>query len=310
MEKIISSTDWPALAWSEWHETAITLQLWTQVVGKIRLALAPRVNHWWHVPLYVTCRGLTTSPMPYGKRMVQIDFDFLDHQLLFQTHDGMHRTLALMPMTVSQFYHAVMEQLSLLGFEISIWTMPVEMADPIAFEKDDTHAAYDGQAATRFWQVLVQADRVLSLFRTRFIGKVSPIHFFWGSFDLAVTRFSGRVAPEHPGGIPHLADSVTRTAYSHEVSSCGFWPGGPSYEEPVFYAYAYPTPPGFSEATIRPDMAFFNPQMGEYLLPYERVCQLLDPDAAILEFLQTTYEAAANLAHWQRDLLEAHTPFI
>jgi len=305
-----TSMDWPALPWADWHETATTLQLWTQVIGKIRLALAPRVNHWWHIPLYVTCQGLTTSPMPYGSRMLQIDFDFLNHQLVFQTSDGLRETIALVPMTVSSFYRAVMAQLEALGFHIAIWTMPVEMADPIPFEKDDVHAAYDAEAAMRFWRVLVQVDRMLSLFRAGFIGKVSPVHFFWGSFDMAVTRFSGRVAPQHPGGIPHLADSVTQTAYSHEVSSCGFWPGGPGCEQPVFYAYAYPAPTGFAQAAIQPETAFFNTQMGEFMLPYDAVRQLPDPDAAILAFLQTTYEAAANAGHWERDLLEPRSRFI
>jgi hypothetical protein len=295
-----ASTDvWLPLPVSAWQDTYETLHLWTQIVGKVRLALAPKINHWWHSTLYVTPRGLTTSTIPYGSRIFQITFDFLTHQLLIETSDGIMRAIALTPRSVADFYHTVMNTLQEMGIEVKIWTMPQEVANPIPFEQDEQHAAYDPVCAQRFWQILVQADRVMTLFRSRYIGKSSPVHFFWGSFDLAVTRFSGRIAPEHPGGVPNMADWVTREAYSHEVSSCGFWFGNGSTEA-LFYAYAYPEPKGFKDYLIQPQEAFYSAEMGEFILPYDTVRQANDPDAMVLKFLQTTYEAAANLGQWDQ----------
>ena len=294
---------WPALPLAEWRDTCATLHLWTQVIGKIRLAQAPLVNHWWQVPLYVTSRGLTTSPIPYGARTFQIDFDFIDHHLTITTSDGATEGFGLRPCTVADFYAEVMQQLRALGLDIRIWTTPVEIPDPVPFERDHGHAAYDPDYANRFWRVLVQAERVLTAFRARFIGKASPVHFFWGSFDLAVTRFSGRRAPPHPGS-PNAADRVTREAYSHEVSSCGFWPGGAGMEQPIFYSYAYPQPAGFAEAPLRPPAASYSREFGEFILPYDEIRRAPSPDEALLDFLQTTYEAAADLAHWDRADLE------
>ena len=294
---------WPNLPIEAWQETCSTLHLWTQVIGKIRLALAPMVNHWWQVPLYVTARGLTTSPMPYGARVFQIDFDFLAHELRIQTADGPLRTLTLQPKSVAVFYRETMEALRSLGIEISIWTTPCEIPDPIPFEKDEKHAAYDAEYAQRFWRVLVQADRVFTAFRSRFTGKVSPVHFFWGGPDLAVTRFSGRRAPEH-GSVPNIPDRVVREAYSHEVSSCGFWPGIAGVSGPVFYAYAYPEPPGFKDYPVSPEAAFYSTPMGEFLLPYDAVRTAPNPDDLLLGFLQSTYVAAADRGHWDRAALE------
>jgi hypothetical protein len=296
---------WPDLPLAAWADTRDTLHLWTQVVGKIRLALAPMVNHWWQVPLYVTCRGLTTSPVPYGSRMFQVDFDFTDHRLLILTSDGREESFPLRPCTVADFHAEVIGRLRALGIEVRIWTTPVELEHPIPFEADREHAAYDPEYAHRFWRVLVQADRVMTAFRAPFLGKVSPVHFFWGSFDLTVTRFSGRPAPRHPGA-PNVADCVTREAYSHEVSSCGFWPGGAGFDA-VFYAYAYPQPPGFAEAAVRPAAASFSRDLGEFVLPYEALRRAEAPDAALLDFLQGTYEAAADLAGWDRAALERAT---
>jgi hypothetical protein len=297
------SDDWPSIPLEAWEPTRATLHMWTQIVGKIRLALAPPVNHWWHIPLYVTCRGLTTSPVPYGSRTFQIDFDFIDHRLSIVTCDGGCEAFALEPRSVADFYAEIMGRLRSLGLETRIWTMPVEIPDPIPFDNDRAHAAYDAAFANRFWRALVQADRVLTAFRGRFCGKVSPVHFFWGSFDLAVTRFSGRPAPLHPGA-PNVTDYVTREAYSHEVSSCGFWPGGPGMPEPAFYAYAYPAPDGFARASAGPDGAFFSETLGEFVLPYPIVRQAADPDDVLLQFLQSTYEAAADLGRWDRSALE------
>ncbi len=297
------SDEWPSLPYAEWRDTCATLQLWTQVIGKIRLAQAPLINHWWQVPLYVTSRGLTTSPIPYGRRTFQIDFDFLDHRLRIGTSDGATETLPLRPATVADFYVEVMQRLKALGLDLRIWTTPVEIADPVPFEKDRRHGAYDPDYATRFWRVLVQADRVFTAFRARFLGKASPVHFFWGSFDLAVTRFSGRRAPPHPGA-PNVADRVTREAYSHEVSSCGFWPGGAGLEQPVFYSYAYAEPAGFKDRPVRPKAAFYAREMGEFILPYDEVRVVAAPDETLLDFLQSTYEAAADTAHWDRAALE------
>jgi hypothetical protein len=297
-------TTWPSLPLAAWQNTYETLHMWTQIVGKIRLALVPHINHWWHSTLYVTPRGLTTAAMPYGTRTFEISFDFLDHHLQIETSDGITRRIALVPRSVADFYQDVMGTLHEIGIEVRIWTRPQEVQEPIPFEQDYNHAAYDPEYAQRLWRILVQADRVMRAFRSRFIGKSSPVHFFWGSFDLAVTRFSGRRAPEHPGGVPNMADWVTREAYSHEVSSCGFWPGGGAVVEPVFYAYAYPAPEGFQDYPIQPKEAFYSSQMQEFILPYEAVRQADNPDEILLTFLQSTYEAAANLGNWDRAALE------
>jgi hypothetical protein len=294
---------WPSLALAEWQDTCATLHLWTQVVGKVRLALAPMINHWWQVPLYVTARGLTTSPIPYRSRIFQVDFDFIDHQLVILCGDGREGRLALAPRSVAEFHREVMAQLAALDISVKIWTMPVEIPDAIPFEQDRSHAAYDPDAVNRFWRILVQCDRVFREFRSRFLGKVSPVHFFWGSFDLAVTRFSGRRAPDHPGTAPNLANWVMREAYSHEVSSCGFWPGGGS-QPAAFYAYAYPQPAGFAEAVVRPAGASWRRELGEFVLPYDVVQRDTAPDARLLDFLESTYAVAADLAHWDRQALE------
>ena len=296
-------TRWPVLDYAGWRDTALTLQLWTQIVGKIRLALTPWCNHGWQVPLYVTARGLGTSTIPAGDQAIDIEFDFVDHWLFVRGSAGGMEAVALRPMTVATFYAEVMEALAKLGVAVRIVRMPNEVPDPIALDADETHASYDGEAAHRFWLALVQASRVFSLFRTSFLGKVSPVHLFWGSFDLAVTRFSGRLAPLHPGGVLGLPDRVTREAYSHEVSSAGFWPGSESFPEAAFYSYAYPEPPGFREATI-PQGASFDAALGEFVLPYETVRAAGDPDALLLDFLQATYGAAADAANWDRDALE------
>lgn len=298
---------WPSLPFAEWRDTCATLHMWTQIVGKIRLAQAPLVNHWWQVPLYVTSRGLTTSAIPYGERMFEIGFDFIDHRLTIATSDGGIDGFALQPIAVADFYREIMQRLRMLGLDIRIWTTPVEIPDPMPFEQDHARAAYDADYANRFWRVLLQANRVFTGFRAQFLGKASPVHFFWGSFDLAVTRFSGRRAPQHPGA-PNIADQVTREAYSHEVSSCGFWPGGPGMEQPIFYSYAYPPPAGFAEAPVRPAAAFFSRDLGEFILPYDAVRQNPNPEEALLDFVQTTYEAAAGLAHWDRAALERAAP--
>ena len=300
-----SSETWPVLHYDEWKDTLATLHMWTQVVGKIRLAQEPLVNHWWQVPLYVSARGLTTSPMPYHARAFQIDFDFIDHALRIAECDGGQTEFPLEPMPVARFYEEVMDRLHSLGIRVSITTKPCEVPSPIPFELDYTHTPYDKDYAHRFWRVLLQADRLCKLFRSRFIGKVSPVHFFWGGPDLAVTRFSGRVAPPHPGGIPNLPDWITREAYSHEVSSAGFWPGGFGMDA-MFYSYAYPEPQGYAQANIEPNAAFYNAQLKEFMLPYEAVRESEDPDAAVLSFLQSTYEAAADLGHWDRAALERH----
>jgi hypothetical protein len=293
---------WPALPQAEWSETCATLQLWMQIVGKVRLALMPAVNHSWSVTLYPTVRGLTTSPMPYGTRMLQIDFDFIDHVLLLQTSEGDRSVLPLKPMTVAAFYQQVMTALDDVHAPVRIWHMPVEIAQPIPFETDHTHQAYDAAYAQRFWRILLQTTRVFTIFRARFTGKVSLIHLFWGALDLACTRFSGRLAPEHPS-MAGLPDRVTRDAYSHEVSSCGFWPGAPGIE-PFFYSYAYPEPPGYATSSIAPAQAFYDAKLGEFILPYEEMRRSADPDSALLAFLQSTYEAAANCAKWDRAALE------
>jgi uncharacterized protein DUF5996 len=296
---------WPALPLVAWHDTRDTLHLWTQVVGKIRLALAPWLNHSWQVALYVTARGLTTSPIPWRSGDFQIDIDFIDHVLWVRTSEGHFRQVMLKPMSVAEFYNSVMTALSELDIEVKVTTMPCEIADCIPFEQDTLHAAYDPLYANRFWRVLLAAHDVFARFRTGFLGKASPVHFFWGSFDLAVTRFSGRTAPRHPGGVPHLPDAVAQEAYSHEVSSAGFWPGGGGpIDDAAFYSYAYPAPEGFAAANVKPPEAYFSTQLGEFLLPYAAVRAARDPDAAVMEFLQSTYAAAADLAKWDRAKLD------
>jgi hypothetical protein len=297
-------SNWPPLVYPDWQDSCTTLHMWTQIVGKIRLALAPPVNHWWQVPLYLTSRGLTTSPMPYGGHTFQIDFDFIDHVLRISTSDGAQRQFALAGKSVSSFYAATMATLAELGIAVTIDEMPNELPDPIRFSQDTAHASYDPAAVQRYLQILVNSDRVFKQFRTGFLGKASPVHFFWGSFDLAVTRFSGRRAPRHPGGVPHLSDAVAGEAYSHEVSSAGFWPGGGAIDYPAFYSYAYPEPPGFRTAKVRPEAAFFSEALGEFVLPYDAVRTADDPDKALIDFLQSTYEAAAISAKWDRDALE------
>ena len=294
---------WPALPYPAWRETAATLQLWTQIVGKVRLTLTPWANHGWQVPLYVTARGLGTSPIPVGSEILELEFDFIGHRLSVRTSRGEERTLALEPQTVAGFHRRLMDVLGGLGVEVAIREMPNEVANPIRFSQDRVHAAYDAAAAHRFWRALVQADRIFKLFRTGFLGKASPVHFFWGSFDLAVTRFSGRPAPPHPGGVPGLPDAVTREAYSHEVSSAGFWPGNDAFPHAAFYAYAYPEPAGFRDRKVTPG-ARFEPALGEFILPYETVRAAADPDALLLDFLAATYAAAADAGRWDRAALE------
>jgi hypothetical protein len=297
-------TSWPELPTAAWRDTYATLHLFTQVIGKIRLARAPWLNHSWQVALYVTTHGLTTSPIPDGVRTFQIDFDFIDHTLRISTSDGATRRLELAGQSVAKFYTAVTAALAELGIHVPIDDMPNELPDPIRFSDDNQHASYDPNAVQRFLQILVSVDRVFKQFRTGFLGKASPVHFFWGSFDLAVTRFSGRRAPRHPGGVPHLSDAVACEAYSHEVSSAGFWPGSGAIDYPAFYSYAYPEPAGFRSARVRPDAAFFSEAVGEFILPYDAVRTAAQPDQALLEFLQSTYDAAANAATWDRDALE------
>ena len=300
-----TSTRWPELPYASWKNTRDTLHLWTQVVGKVRLALTPWLNHSWHVALYVTTRGLTTSPIPCHAGSLQIDFDFIDHVLWLRTSGGHFRQIMLKPTSVAEFYEDVMIALRELGIDARIRTMPCEIADCVPFDKDTQHAAYDPDYANRFWRVLLAASEVFAHFRTAFLGKSSPVHFFWGSFDLAVTRFSGRPAPRHPGGVPNLSDAVAQEAYSHEVSSAGFWPGGGGpIDYAAFYSYAYPAPDGFAAATVKPKEAFFSKELGEFLLPYDAVRTARDPDAALMEFLQSTYAAAADLAKWDRKTLE------
>jgi hypothetical protein len=295
---------WPEFPTAAWRDTYATLHLWTQVIGKIRLVRSPWLNHSWHVALYVTARGLTTSPIPDGARTFEIDFDFIDHALRVTTSDGAQRQFALVGHSVASFYAAVMAALAELGIELAIDEIPNELPDPVRFSQDSQHASYDPDAVQRFFQILINTDRVFKQFRTGFLGKASPVHFFWGSFDLAVTRFSGRRAPRHPGGVPHLSDDVATEAYSHEVSSAGFWPGSGAIDYPAFYCYAYPEPAGFRTAKVRPDAAFFSEALGEFILPYDAVRTAADPDHALLEFLHSGYEAAANAAKWDRDALE------
>jgi len=295
---------WPPLPLAAWRDTCATLHMWTQIVGKVRLAQTPWTNHSWHVTLYVTSTGLTTSPIPYGTRTFEIVFDFVAHELRIRTSDGGHGRVPLEPQSVATFYRRLMEAMTALGLRVAIYAKPNEVAEAIPFAEDEVHRAYDRDYANRFWRVLVQTERVLKRFRARFIGKCSPVHFFWGAPDLAVTRFSGRPAPQHPGGVPHLPDRVAREAYSHEVSSLGFWPGGGAVAYPAFYAYAYPEPSGFAAAPVAPAGAFYSPDLKEFILPYDVVRTAESPDESLLAFAQSTYEAAANLAKWDRGALE------
>jgi hypothetical protein len=294
---------WPALSYPAWRDTAATLQLWTQIVGKVRLVLSPWINHGWQVPLYVTARGLTTSSIPVGNEILDIEFDFLRHQLIARISRGEERTLALEPQSVADFYRRLMDLLNSIGVVVAINEMPNEVSSPIRFSIDQVHRSYDADAAHAFWRALVRADRIFTLFRSGFLGKVSPVHFFWGSFDLAVTRFSGRPAPLHPGGVPGLPDDVTREAYSHEVSSAGFWPGNEAFPRAGFYSYAYPEPAGFRDRPVTPG-ATFDTTLGEFILPYDTVRAALEPDALLLDFLSSTYAAAAETGGWDRKALE------
>jgi Family of unknown function (DUF5996) len=298
------SNHWPLLEFDAYKDTCATLHMWLQVVGKIRLVCAPWTNHSWHVALQVTPRGLTTLPMRHGARTFQIDFDFIDHRLLIQSSEGEVSTVALRPRSVADFYAELMGKLAELRLDVKINTMPNEVADGIPFERDQQHASYDPEQANRLWRALAQTDCVFKEFRSRFIGKCSPVHFFWGSFDLAVTRFSGRPAPEHPGGVPSLPDWVAREAYSHEVISCGFWPGGAALPYPVFYSYAYPEPDGFGATALCEGKAVYHTTLREFVLPYEEVRRAEAPDALLLEFLQQSYERAAELGKWDRAALE------
>jgi len=305
MQPVVSREGvWPSLPFESWSNTCATLHMWTQIVGKIRLVQSPWINHSWGATLYVTSRGLTTSPIPYGTRTFEIEFDFFDHQLAIRNSDGRVGSLPLAPQSVAAFYKQLSEEMKRLDLTVEIHKKPNEVADPIRFDQDETHRSYDPDYANRFWRLLVQADRVMKRFRGRFIGKCSPVHLFWGALDLAVTRFSGRRAPTHPGGIPNLPDRVTREAYSHEVSSCGFWPGGGPIPYAAFYSYAYSEPSGFSKASVKPDAAFYSADLREFILPYDTVRQSESPDETLLDFLQTTYEAAATLAGWDRASLE------
>ena len=294
---------WPDLTYSAWSETLATLHLWTQIVGKIRLTLTPWLNHSWHAPLYVTARGLGTSPIPIGTEIFEIEFDFVGQRLAVRTSRGAERSLPLRPQSVADFYRATIDLLASMGVGVAIKETPNEVPNPIRFSEDRIHASYDAAAAHRFWRALVQADRIFKLFRSGFLGKASPVHFFWGSFDLAVTRFSGRRAPLHPGGVPGLPDAVVREAYSHEVSSAGFWPGAEAFPRAAFYSYAYPEPAGFRARPVAPG-SYFDTTLGEFILPYDTVAQAGQPDALLLDFLSTTYVAAAETGGWDRAALE------
>jgi len=295
----IQSDPWPALPLEEWEPTRATLHMWTQIVGKVRLAQTPLVNHWWNVPLYISARGLTTSAMPYGSTTFEMEFDFIDHVLTIKCSDGASRTVLLRPKSVAVFYQETMAALDDLGMPVHIWKMPVEIPDPIPFDQDHKHDSYDAEYANRFWQLIRHAERVMQEFRARFIGKSSPVHFFWGSFDLAVTRFSGRPAPARPD-----ADPITREAYSHEVISHGWWPGNGPLGKPAFYSYTAPAPEGLAQATIRPPEAFYSNEMVEFIMLYDDVRNSSNPDKSLMEFLESTYEAGANLAKWPRAELE------
>ena len=297
-----TSTSWPALRVSDWTPTRDTLHMWTQIVGKIRMAHAPLLNHWWQTTLYVSPRGLTTSTIPYRSGAFDIEFDFVDHRLVVRSSDGDARSLPLQPMSVAEFYTRLMDLLGSLGIEAPIRPVPNEVDPAIPFAEDHQHASYDAAAVTLFWRQLLQANRVIGEFRSHFVGKVSPVHFFWGAMDLACTRFSGGTAPPHPGGAPNCADWVMVEGYSHELSSCGFWPGGG--DEGAFYAYAYPAPDGFADHSAGPDGAFYSTEFQQFLLPYEAARTAADPDRVVAEFLHTTYAAAADLGRWDRTALE------
>ncbi|MGH8281609.1 MAG: DUF5996 family protein [Gammaproteobacteria bacterium] len=299
-----TNPSWPALPLAGWADTLATLHMWTQIVGKTRLALAPMMNHWWQVALYVSPRGLITSTIPYRERAFAVEFDFIEHSLVIRTNVGTTRKLALAPRSVADFYAEYMTALHSLGFDVRLMPIPVEVETAIPFATDRQHTAYDADAVHRCWQILLQTGRVLERFRSRFLGKASPVHFFWGSFDLAMTRFSGRAAPTHPGGAPHCPDYVMVEAYSHECSSCGFWPGGGAGAEPAFYAYTYPEPAGYAKHAAGPEGAYYSADMREFILPYEIVRNAAAPDEMLLQFFQTTYDAAADLAHWDRTALE------
>ena len=304
---MLERNPWPELPYAAMGPTLETVQLWTQVAGKVRLAKTPWVNHSWHVTLYVSARGLSTSLIPYSGEGFELEFDFLSHALVIRVTNGKERRIPLAPGSIASFYSALQDQLRALGVPVEINETPNEVMHPAPFSRDFEHRPYDRDLARPFWRTLVQCDRVMKLFRTRFLGKCSSVHFFWGSFDLAVTRFSGRTAPLHPGGVPHLPDAVVREAYSHEVSSAGFWPGGGGVRHPAFYSYAYPTPEGFLDTIVAPGGAYFDHGLGEFLLPYDLVRSAPDPDATLLAFLQSTYEAAANLGAWDRATLETET---
>lgn len=297
---------WPALALHDWQATYATVHLWTQMLGKTRLALAVPVNHYWHTTLYVTARGLATSAMPYGERVLDLELDFITHRLIARTSDGQAADMPLTAAPVRDFYRDYLALLDSLGVEVRLWRMPVEIEGAIPFDVDDVHDAYDPDAMQRCWRVLLQSARVLQRFRSEFLGKCSPVHFWWGAFDLACTRFSGRPAPRHPGGVPNLADHVTRESYSHECISAGWWPGsiGGAVAEPAYYAYAYPEPAGCATAPVRPAAARYDIQLREWILPYDAVRTAADPDAELYAFLQSTYEAAAELGGWDRPALE------
>jgi hypothetical protein len=295
---------WPAIRLDQWRDTCETLHMWTQIVGKTRLALAPSENHWWQVTLYVTPRGLTTSTIPYRNRTFVVDFDFLDHTLVARTSDGATRTMPLAPRSVAEFYAEYVALLTELGIDVRIRPVPVEVEVAIPFAEDQTHASYDAAAVTRFFHSLLQVDRVLKRFRSRFLGKASPVHFFWGGFDMAQTRFNGRPAPRHPGGIPNTPNYVMEEAYSHECSSCGFWPGSGTVSYAAFYAYAYPEPTGYSNSTVRPSAAYYDKQMRLFVLPYDAARESESPDETVLDFLQSTYELAASLHGWDRAALD------
>jgi hypothetical protein len=304
LSKVDRDRFWPPLSFTEWQRTAETLHMWTQIIGKIRLALTPWINHSWHVTLYLTARGLTTSPIPHGFHVFEVRFDFFSHELRILKSDGALRVLPLQAESVSSFYRAVMASMDELGLPVKIDLLPNEITDPIPFDQDETHRTYDPAQANAFWRVLLQSDRVLKKFRSRFCGKCSPVHFFWGSFDLAVTRFSGRPAPPHPGGIPHLPDAVTREAYAQEVSSVGFWPGNAANPSPVYYSYAYPEPSGFAEAKVQPAEASYYAPLREFVMPFDAVRAAGSPDEMLLDFAQSVYDAASSLGKWDREALE------
>ena len=304
VSNLMAGEMWPSLALKAWSDTYATLHLWTQIVGKIRLAQSPWTNHSWHVTLYVTPTGLTTGSIPYSSNAFQIDFNFVEHELRVQCDRRGAAAVPLKRQSVAMFYRRLKEEMEKLDLKVRIHPKPNEIPNPIPFDQDEVHASYDPEYANRFWRVLLQCDRVFKIFRARFVGKCSPVHFFWGAPDLAVTRFSGRLAPPHPGGVPNLPDRVAREAYSHEVSSCGFWPGGGPIAYPAFYSYAYPEPEGFAKALIRPAAAFYSSDLREFILPYDEVRNAKSPDDILLDFLQTTYEAAADLAKWDRATLE------